>query len=171
MFYRGDYETKKFVLTYTVKNAVTIHEDIAELYYQFLGDAWESDQKNITVKILLPDNLTAAQLDVVKAWGHGPLDGEVEISEFPDPDQQRFFIFYKTALLPMGFFLESRILLPQDLFFQNLNSRWNQTEIDGEGKPVYPWGDWGFAIGSLSEQKIIQQEESFIEKTRQGNCS
>jgi len=35
--FQANYEVKNFVLSYTVKNAITLHQDVAELYWQFIG--------------------------------------------------------------------------------------------------------------------------------------
>ncbi|MCC6710990.1 MAG: DUF2207 domain-containing protein, partial [Candidatus Pacebacteria bacterium] len=60
--------SKVFKLNYLVDNAVTLHEDVAELYWQFVGSEWEVAQKNITVDLNLPDGISG---DDIEAWGHG----------------------------------------------------------------------------------------------------
>ncbi|MGI6708442.1 MAG: DUF2207 domain-containing protein [Dethiobacteria bacterium] len=34
-------EQRTFTISYTVENAVLVHQDVAELYYQFIGGEWD----------------------------------------------------------------------------------------------------------------------------------
>lgn len=65
-------ETRTFVLSYTAHNAVRAHEDVAELYWQFIGDEWKVPTDKADVHLQLP-----AGAGELRAWGHGPLQGRV----------------------------------------------------------------------------------------------
>lgn len=67
---------KTYAFQYRVHNAVTVHEDIAELYYQFMGADSPRPFGHFIVELELPPG---AQIEDMMAWGHGPLDGEVDI--------------------------------------------------------------------------------------------
>lgn len=69
-------ETRTFQVGYTVHNAVLVHDDVAEFYYQFVGDEWEKGVDQVDVILHLPQG---AGKEDVRAWGHGPLNGIVEI--------------------------------------------------------------------------------------------
>lgn len=67
-------ETKKFILDYTITNLCVRHEDIGELYYNFIGGEWDVDIKNLNIDVYLPNNK-----DEIYIWAHGPLNGVSEI--------------------------------------------------------------------------------------------
>ena len=42
--FSANFEPKTFTVSYIVDNAITLHENVAELYWQFIGDEWEISQ-------------------------------------------------------------------------------------------------------------------------------
>ena len=62
-------EKKTFDLYYTIKNLCVKHNDVGELYYNFIGGKWECDINKLNIDIYLPNNQ-----DELKIWGHGPLN-------------------------------------------------------------------------------------------------
>jgi len=79
-FYKADSITKYFKLSYKIDNAVTLHQNIAEIYWQWVGYDWELSQNNVKVKVEIPKNVDGKE---IQAWGHGPLDGVVSIGSNP----------------------------------------------------------------------------------------
>ena len=75
-FYAAADETRTFVVEYDVLGAVQKHADVAELYWKFIepDHEWKANTSKVTV--LLPTTLFAGQ---VRAWAHGPLQGNVSI--------------------------------------------------------------------------------------------
>lgn len=68
--------TRTYKISYKVEDVITKYSDIAELYWQFIGNDFEISAKNITGKIKLPAN--AASKDDIKVWGHvDTLNGEI----------------------------------------------------------------------------------------------
>ena len=63
-------ETKTFILDYDIENLCVKHNDVGELYYNFIGGEWEVDINNLNIDIYLPDNK-----EDIYIWGHGPLNG------------------------------------------------------------------------------------------------
>jgi uncharacterized membrane protein len=110
-FYRASDENKKFILSYEIKNAVTLNQDTAEIYWKFIGKDWEISQSNIDIKVGLPANIPNNE---IQAWGHGPLNAIVSI-----PDNRT--VKFQAARLNPGTFLEGRILLPKSIFFKGVN--------------------------------------------------
>ena len=76
-----------FVLSYEIVNPVMLWSDTAELYWKFIGDEWAVDTENVDLTINLPvpegADLTSVESDqpLVRAWGHGPLTGEVKLED------------------------------------------------------------------------------------------
>lgn len=129
--YKASDEIKNFILKYKVDKAINLHSDIAELYWNFIGDKWEIGQSNIKIKVSLPEGIKDSE---IQAWAHGPLDGKVSI---PNGREVDFAVPY----LGIGKFVEGRIIMPLNIF------------LDGN-------------IGNLSKQKIIDEENGFINQTR-----
>ena len=67
--------TKKYQISYTVEDAVTVHEDCSELYWQFVGTDNAVPAKKVTGKILLPE--AVKETENLRVWAHGPLNGEI----------------------------------------------------------------------------------------------
>lgn len=98
-------EVRTFVVSYTVHNAVLAHDDVAEFYYQFVGSEWEKGVKEAEVVLYLPPG---AAKDQIRAWGHGPLHGVVEIV---DNQTVRWIV----DDLPAETMLEGRVAFPLSL--------------------------------------------------------
>jgi len=98
-------EKRTFILEYTVVDAVLVHNDAAELYYQFIGDEWDYPSAETLVTLNLPPGAAA---DDIRAWGHGPLHGKVTIVS---PREVK----WQAAPLPALTFLEGRVIFPPEL--------------------------------------------------------
>lgn len=98
-------ENRTFIISYTVDNAVLVHDDVAELYYQFIGDEWEERTDYARVVLKLPPGAATEELLV---WSHGPLHGKVT-KEGPDR------VVWEVENLPGRTFLEGRVVFPVEL--------------------------------------------------------
>ncbi|MFS0726935.1 DUF2207 domain-containing protein [Paenibacillus sp. 1P07SE] len=78
VFSASEDETKQFKIEYTVLNAVTVHEDTAELYWQFFDDQNDTELKQVRVQITPPQTGVPGEMQV---YGHGPLHGTTGITE------------------------------------------------------------------------------------------
>ncbi len=74
MYYPSQDETVAFNITYTVKDAVVMHEDVAELYWTFIPDGFEDELKHIEIEVYLPNYDNS---DNFRLWAHGNLGGVV----------------------------------------------------------------------------------------------
>lgn len=75
MYRPANKEKIAFYLEYVITNAVVIHNDVAELYFPFIGDKFADPIKNTQVRVLLPD---VDKSDNFRLWAHGPLNGEIK---------------------------------------------------------------------------------------------
>lgn len=100
-FYRAKNERRTFTVSYFVANAVTVFEDAAEFYYKFVGEQNRNSIGVVDIQIELPG---LADPDSVKAWAHGPLNGEVRI-------QDGLVRLVVQPLIPRTFW-EARIVFP-----------------------------------------------------------
>lgn len=104
-FYEADNEERAFAISYLVRNAVRVYTDVAELYWQFIGEGWDVPTKQAEVVVTLP---SAAPTGSVRVWGHGPLQGTVRLL---DPSSA----LWEVDDLPAHTFLEARITFPPSL--------------------------------------------------------
>lgn len=103
-------EVRTFDVSYRVKNAVKIHNDAAELYRKFIGEANGNQIAAVQVNLQLPAGAEQyLQGEDIRIWGHGPLNGEVN---FAGSDQ----VVWKVTDLPAYTFVEGRVVMPADLF-------------------------------------------------------
>jgi len=134
--YSAQSEMKYFEISYDVVNAVTLHSDVAELYWQFIGSEWEMPQKDILVSLSFSNSINGNDL---KAWAHGPLEGEVAISESVNEP----IVSFQVPRVSVGEFVEARVLMPKVNF------------SDG-------------ATGNGDRATIQAQEETYIKETING---
>lgn len=75
MYYKSNNQKVAFYLKYTVKDAVVLHNDVAELYWTFIPDGFEDELNNINIEVYLPNNDNSNNFRI---WAHGNLSGEVD---------------------------------------------------------------------------------------------
>jgi uncharacterized membrane protein len=125
-------ELATFRISYRVRCAVDVYEDTSHLLWQFVGTGWPEPTERVHVKLHVPGRATgdvpARPSEVckpvpvtdlphieaqplatgeVRAWGHGPLGGEVRI---PDPQTVTFDV----QDLPPRTFVEGSVLFSPD---------------------------------------------------------
>ncbi len=71
--FRAADESRTFIISYVLDDVVTVHNDVAELYWKFIGTGWDRPSQDVRVSVRLPGHLPA---DQIRVWGHGPLHGE-----------------------------------------------------------------------------------------------
>ena len=99
--------TRSYTISYQVTDAVSKYSDYAELYWQFVGEQFEVDAKNITGTILLP--FDANSTEEIKVWGHTEdLNGEIYAT---DTNKIEFNINQFRA----GRYVEIRTLFPTEM--------------------------------------------------------
>ena len=82
-------EKKTFNINYTIKDLCVLHNDVGELYYNFIGGEWDCDINNLNINVSIPDNT-----NTINIWGHGPIEGTSTIrskrlAEFTVPNVKR----------------------------------------------------------------------------------
>lgn len=75
MYYHASNQKVAFYLKYIVKDAVVLHEDVAELYWTFIPDGFEDALHNIKIEVYLPN---ADISNNFRIWAHGNLSGKVD---------------------------------------------------------------------------------------------
>ena len=111
LFFHAKDQKKTFIIEYHVTDVVQLHNDVAEVYWKFIGAPRSVDIDKMSVTLLLP---VGAQPDEIKVWGHGPLKGDVKKI---DGSQ----LSWHTTDLPKNRFLEGRVVFPLRLVQQGRN--------------------------------------------------
>jgi uncharacterized membrane protein len=94
--------TRTFDLVYRVEGAVLAWADVAELYWNWIGTT-SPEVGSWSAQVRVPDGDGE-----IRAWAHGPLDGEVVID---DP-----FVRSEVGVVPAGRHVDNRVVLPVDRF-------------------------------------------------------
>jgi len=102
IYSQSEDETKVFKFTYSLKNVVQVYADTAELYWKFFDETNLSTLGTVRIDVELPDG---AEQNEITAFGHGPLDGNIERPETG-------IVRYQVSPLPSAELLEVRILFP-----------------------------------------------------------
>ena len=100
-------EDSVFYIEYTIEDAVVIHNDVAELYWNVLGSGYTEDIEDFQVLIHLPGDDSD-----LRVWSHGPLTGENKIIDtrtvsFTDYDVDSYTaetirLMFAKSLVPSG---------------------------------------------------------------------
>jgi len=170
-------EQRTFTVSYRVLCAVDLYADVAHLLWQFIGRGWTVGTKSAVITVHLPGRATnpperptfpcfpsisdgstpenpvslqttPLAADDVRAWGHGPLQGEVRIV---DPRT----IALSVTDVPPGIFVEGSILFPAEsvpYLYQDSESG-RQRVLDEER--------------SLADQANVEREDARAEAARQ----
>lgn len=101
-------ETRTFEFSYTVDNVVKRYEDVADIYFQFVGDGWDRRIGTVSASVELPAEFETTD---IRAWAHGPLHGTVRIASGSR-------VQYDIAPMPGRMYFEGRIVVPADPFAQ-----------------------------------------------------
>lgn len=100
-----------YYVSYTMTGAVMNWSDTAELYWKFVGDGWSADSEDVEMEVYFANaaaGTAAVKGDNFRAWGHGPLTGDVSL----DADEP--MVTYAIPCVHQGEFAEARIAFPRD---------------------------------------------------------
>ena len=71
--YLPSYKSKAFYLKYKLTNLAVMHNDVGEIFWNIVGNELTEHTNNLVAYISIPNNTN------IRAWAHGPLNGNVEI--------------------------------------------------------------------------------------------
>lgn len=107
-------ENKKYKIKYTILDAVKTYNDCSEFYWQFIGQTNDIPSEYVTGRIKLPSQVT--KKENLRAWAHGPLNGNIEI-------KSEEIVTFEVEDLQARTMIEVRIVaLDNDIFVENLNT-------------------------------------------------
>lgn len=100
-----------YYVSYTMTGAVMNWANTAELYWKFVGDGWSADSDDVEMEVHFANGAigtAAVKGDNFRAWGHGPLTGDVSL------DEDEPMVTYTIPCVHQGEFAEARIAFPSD---------------------------------------------------------
>ncbi len=74
MYFRANSQKVAFLISYTIPNVAVMHNDVAEVYWQFIGQNFDDFIDDVKIQLLLPN---ASKAENFKVWAHGNLSGNV----------------------------------------------------------------------------------------------
>lgn len=74
MYYLSKKDMVVFRISYIIKDVVILHNDVAELYWTFIGESFDDKLSDVQIKVNLPREDTS---DAFRLWAHGELSGEI----------------------------------------------------------------------------------------------
>lgn len=104
-------------VSYMIEGAVMAWPDTAELYWQFIGSEWEEDAEDVRLDVTFAGAaagtpaISSSSDANLRAWGHGPLDGEVSL-DATDPANPH--VVLEAPMVHAGQFAEVRATFPTD---------------------------------------------------------
>ncbi len=134
---------RTYQISYTVKDAIKNYNDCAELYWQFIGKDFSSDVDLVTGTISLPDGATKED---IRAWAHGPLNGNINI----DSAKQ---VSFEVEYLDAKTMVEVRLAIPTNLFPMSINKE-NINRFDTILSEEQKWADEANATREYYREKL-----------------
>lgn len=148
-----------FYIEYLLGNVVVMHEDIAEVYFNFVGDMFDDDINKYKLRVVLPDKTK----ELVRVWAHGPLNGNVS----PIKDENGYYYggyleindlysntpvdmrltFDKNLILVNHPYLKKSEVLALDKILEVENLRADKANKEREKAKFFMYGS--YALGSV----------------------
>lgn len=108
-FRQQDSGTRVFKISYRVENAVKLHTDVAEFFWNLTGENGISDIDTLTATLTVPMSEEILEEDFY-IWAHGPLNGTFE----KQPDGSAAL---QVENVPLGTVVDIRSVLPVYCFY------------------------------------------------------
>lgn len=99
--------TKRYKFSYTITDVVNDYKDCQEFYWKLLDESNQVPVNKVTGTIKMPNKVN--DVDSLKVWGHGQLNGEIKIESKDRVD-------FSVDLLSKNKMLEVRIVTTEDQF-------------------------------------------------------
>lgn len=100
--------------TYTISNAIINWKDTAELNFKIIGNGWDTDLDNVTVKVTIDNDKAVPDL---KAWAHGQSSGYIDV------DKKKGQITLEDSDVPGDEGIELHTIFPTSITYLNKNKK------------------------------------------------
>lgn len=153
-YYKVNKGSRTFEISYVMRNAVEVHNDVAELNRKFVDVGWDRIKK-LDVLVTLPGDAKGE----LRVWSHGPEWGKTEITGADS-------VLYQISGLPADTFAEVRVTSPKELF-PDAERRSGKDALEGIIKQETEWAEESNrrreeSRKRMEELKKEQEQEEFI---------
>lgn len=107
MYYRTDSASTAFLIKYTLKDVMILHNDCAEIYWNFIGTGFEDSIRDLQIEVTYPEKL---ELDDFNWWFHGDLTGNSHYDNSGDTTK----VIASVNHIYAGSAVDFRTLIPKD---------------------------------------------------------
>ena len=121
--YNAFNEQKQFLISYKLKNAINLYNDVAEFYWKIWPDGWNAQLQELQGTFTLPSKVQNPK--DVYTYGHPKLDGKIAILE-----NQK--IIFQAFNIPKKQWVELRVIFPSSLIKDSTFA--NKINSNGLGK-------------------------------------
>lgn len=118
MFNETYKSTTAFYIEYVIDDVAVLHNDVAELYYNFIGEEFDDDISSVKIRVKLPEKTSGE----VRVWAHGPLNGEIDIYK---EDGYNYGAIASIDNLSRNTAVDIRMVYPKDYLSTNKTSNVN----------------------------------------------
>lgn len=118
MFNETYKSTTAFYIEYVIEDVAVLHNDVSELYYNFIGEEFDDDISSVKIRVKLPEKTSGE----VRVWAHGPLNGEVDIYK---EDGYSYGAIANINNLSKNTAVDIRMVYPKDYLSTNKTSNVN----------------------------------------------
>lgn len=142
------YNTKMVAeIDYQINNAIAVYDDVAELYWAYVGDEWavDSDDVTLTVELPAPEGANPVPEQDIYAWGHGRSNGTVFI------DSETAHVMCENEWVWAGDLAGVRIIFPKEWI------------TDADEKVIQ-----GYA-GTRRLEQALEEEQKWADETNREN--
>ena len=138
---------RKIQISYTVEDVVTDYKDCQEIYWKFLAEGQNSiPAKKVTGKLKLPNKVQ--NLDNLKVWGHGQLNGKIEKLNNSE-------VYFEMDNLSPGAMFEIRVVTKDKLFATSINKMRNYNYLQNILSEEQKWSEESNYFANIFKTFII----------------
>ena len=103
--YKASDERKTFLLSYSLKNAVKVYDDVAEFNWKVWGDSWAEPVRKLSGSYMLPKPVKSPK--DVYTWGHPDLNGKIGMAS------DNLQLLFEVLDVPARQWVEVRMAFPR----------------------------------------------------------
>lgn len=142
--------TRTYKISYTIVDAVKNYTDCSEFYWQFISTKSEIPANKVTGTIQIP--YAVSNKEELKAWVHGPLNGNLSINS-------KDTISFELEDLEENTMLEARVVTPISIFISNQNTS-SQNKLQSILLEEQQWADEANA-----KREQIQKRQEMVKRS------
>ena len=124
---------RQFEIKYRIKDVINSYKDVQEFYWQFIAEGENTIPiRNVTGRIKFPNKVE--ENENLMAWGHGPLNGEVKLTN-------RDTVEFNIKDLKPGQMLEMRAITKDRMFLSDSNKEKSNKHLNRVLQEEKKWAD------------------------------